>query len=60
MNTPDNLYYDYPLTTLIINGHEPQWVDDILNRVDKELDEDARVLLMKWMVDIARVEMARN
>lgn len=60
MSVTNNLYYDWPLITLIIGGHEPQWVDDILNRVDKELDEDARVLLMKWMVDIARVEMARN
>lgn len=49
----------FPLTTLIIGGHEPQWVEDILTRV-RELDEDARVVLVGYMILAAKHEMVRN
>lgn len=59
MNTTDNLYYDYPLITLIIGGHEPQWVDELLARVN-ELDHEMLTILTGFMIIVARDEMVRN
>lgn len=53
------------LTTLIIGGHEPQWVEDVLARVG-ELDQqelndiDALSLLTGFMIIVAKDEVRRN
>lgn len=59
MNTTDNLYYDWPLITVVIGGHQPQWVEDVIERVSK-LDHQALVVMMDCMVILARDEVGRN
>lgn len=64
MTTLNNLI-PYPLTTLIIGGHEPQWVEEVLTRVG-ELDQqklndiDALNLLTEFMIFVAWDEVGRN
>lgn len=64
MNT-DNLYYDWPLVLINIGGHEPQWVEDVIERV-RELDQqelndiDALNLLTEFMIFVARDEVTEN
>ena len=50
----DDCYHDWPLILITIGGHEPQWADDVITTV-REFDEDARILIMGWMIDMARI-----
>lgn len=59
MNTTDNLYYDWPLTTLIIGGHEPPWVEGVIARVN-ELDHEALTVLTGYMIIVTRDEVMRG
>ena len=59
MNPTDNLYYDWPLVTLIIGGHEPQWAEDVVARV-REVDNETLIVVMTLMVIVARQEAGRN
>lgn len=54
MTTLDHLI-PYPLITLIIGGHEPQWVDELLTRVN-ELDHEMLAMLTGFMIIVARDE----
>lgn len=58
MTALDNLT-PYPLISIIIGGHEPQWADDVIQRVN-ELDHEMLTVLTGYMIIVARQEMARD
>lgn len=49
----------YPLITVIIGGHEPQWVEDVIERV-RELDREMLMVLTGYMIIVARDEVIIN
>lgn len=49
----------FPLVTVIIGGHEPQWVEDVLARV-KVLDDEILAVIIGYMIIVARDEAGRN
>lgn len=49
----------YPLITVIIGGHEPQWVDGVIARVN-ELDHEMLAVLTGFMIIVARDEVTHN
>lgn len=66
MNPTNDLYYDWPLVTVIIGGHEPQWVEKVLMRAqelsvpNKVFPDSALMMVTGYMIIIARQEMVRN
>lgn len=59
MNIANNFYYDWPLVTIISGGHEPQWVEDVLARVNA-LDDEILAVITGYMIMVAKEEMGRN
>lgn len=51
----------FPLSTLIVGGHEPERVDDAIAQASEvDRDYDMWVTLIGYMIRIARQETARN
>ena len=59
-------YLPFPLVVVIIGGHEPQWVEDVLARVrelsvpNKVFPDSALMMVTGYVIIIARQEMVRN
>lgn len=49
----------FPLVAVISGGHEPQWVEGVIARVN-ELDHEMLTVLTGFMILVARDEMDVN